>query len=222
MATPVLTPRKDTEPPERYFGWSGGGGGDNGGGGGGGWNPGGAVPADVSLVGVWVAIVAIIMLFAALSAVMLLRRHISQQWIETPLPKLIYLNSAVLLISSLTLEFSRASLTAGLSRRFLLWLYTTSALGLGFIAGQIVLWHELVERGIYLATDPSSSFLYLLTGAHALHLAGGVIALLVLVVEGGRIVRGTKSRALLDATAIYWHFMYALWIYILLLLVLKL
>jgi cytochrome c oxidase subunit III len=223
MAAPVLTPRKDSEIPEKDFGWSGGGGGDNGGGGGGGgWNPGGAVPTDVSLAGVWVAIVAIIMLFAALSGVMLLRRHISQQWTETPLPNLIYLNSAVLLISSLTLEFSRASLTAGLSRRFLLWLYTTLTLGLGFIAGQIILWHELVERGIYLATDPSSSFLYLLTGAHALHLAGGVIALLVLVAEGRRIACGTKSRALLDATAIYWHFMYALWIYILLLLVLKL
>jgi cytochrome c oxidase subunit III len=176
----------------------------------------------VSLIGVWVAIAAIIMLFAALSGVMMLRRHVSQQWTETPLPTLIYLNSVVLLISSLALEFSRASLTAGLARRFLLWLYATLGLGLGFIAGQIVVWHELVERGIYLATDPSSSFLYLLTGAHALHLAGGIIALIVLVVEGGRIAHGTKSRALLDGTAIYWHFMYALWTYILLLLVLKL
>jgi cytochrome c oxidase subunit III len=205
MASPVLTPHKDTGGPERDFGW----------------NPGGAVPADVPVAGVWVAIVAIIMLFAALSGVMVLRGHVSQQWIETRLPDLIYLNSVVLLISSLTLEFSRASLTAGLPRRFLLWLYMTLALGLGFIVGQIVLWHELVTRGIYLATDPSSSFLYLLTGAHALHLTGGIIALLVLVVEGGKIARGTKSRALLDTTAIYWHFMYALWIYILLLLVLK-
>jgi cytochrome c oxidase subunit III len=223
MGTSLLAPRKDTETPEKDFGWSGGSGGENGGGGGGGgWNPGGAAPADVSLVGVWVAIAAIVMLFAALTGIMILRRGISKEWTETPLPNLIYLNSFILLVSSITFEFSRASLTAGLPRRFLLWLYTTLGLGLGFIAGQIVLWHELVERGIYMTTGPSSSFLYLLTGAHALHLAGGIVALVVLVVEGRSIARGLRGRALLDAAAIYWHFMYALWIYILLLLVLKL
>jgi cytochrome c oxidase subunit III len=223
MGTSLLTPRKDSETPERDFGWSGGGGADRGGGGGGGgWNPGGAAPADISLMGVWVAMAAIIMLFAALSGIMILRRGVSREWADTPLPNIIYLNSVILLLSSITLELSRASLSAGFRRRFLLWLYTTFGLGIGFIAGQIILWHQLVERGIYMTTDPSNSFLYLLTGAHALHLAGGTVALGVLVVEGGRIVRGTKSRALLDATAIYWHFMYALWIYILLLLVLKL
>jgi cytochrome c oxidase subunit 3 len=222
MSTPVLTPHKGTETPEGDFGWSGGGGGDDGnGGGGGGWNPGGAAPVSLSLTGVKVAIVAIVMLFAALTGLMMLRKGVSQEWAETSLPNVIYLNSVILLVSSLTLEFSRASLTAGFSRRFVIWLYTTLGLGVGFIAGQITVWHDLAERGIYMASDPSSSFFYLLTGAHALHLAGGIIALVVLVIEARKIASGVKSRALLDATAIYWHFMYGLWTYILLLLVLK-
>jgi cytochrome c oxidase subunit III len=222
MSTPVSSPPHDIESPEKDFGWSGGGRGDDGyGGGGGGWNPGGATPADLSLTGVRVAILAIVMLFAALTAVMMLRKGVSQEWAETALPKTIYLNSIMLLFSSLTLEFSRSSLTAGLVRRFVIWLYSTLALGLGFIAGQVVVWRDLADRGIYLANDPSSSFFYLLTGAHALHLTGGIVALLVLVIGAGKIARGTKSRTLLDATAIYWHFMYGLWTYILLLLVLK-
>lgn len=222
MGTSVLDPHKDTKPPEKDFGWSGGGGGDNEDGwGGGGWSPGGAAPADISLTGVKVAIAAIIMLFAALTGVMMLRKGVSQDWIDTSLPNLIYVNSVVLLLSSLTFEFSRASLTAGFSRRFVVWLYATLGLGAGFLAGQVVVWRDLAERGIYLANDPSSSFFYLLTGAHALHLAGGMIALVVLAVEARKIARGLKSRTLVDATAIYWHFMYGLWTYILLLLVLK-
>lgn len=220
MGTSVLNPRKEPETPERDSGWPGGGGRDDGEGGGG-WNFGGAAPADLTLTGVWFAIVAIIMLFAALTGVMVLRKNVSQEWAETALPNLIYVNSVVLLVSSLTMEFSRTSLTAGLTRRFLIWLWVTLALGIGFIAGQVVVWRELVERGIYLATDPSSSFFYLLTGAHALHLLGGIIALVVAVAEAGKIARGVARRSILDATAVYWHFMYALWVYILLLLVLK-
>ncbi|MGH9448550.1 MAG: cytochrome c oxidase subunit 3 [Terriglobia bacterium] len=167
------------------------------------------------------AIVAIAMLFAALTSVMMVRKRISADWVETALPHIVYLNSAILLVSSLTLEFSRGSLTAGLSRRFLVWLYVTLALGAAFLSGQIVAWRELAQRGLYLATDPSSSFFYLLTGIHALHLLGGLVALIVLVFHAPKIARGVRGRTLLDGTAIYWHFMYGLWVYILLLLVLK-
>jgi cytochrome c oxidase subunit 3 len=223
MQTPVLTPGRLPEKTEGDLGWSGGGGGVNeGGSGGGGWNSSGPAPADIALTGVWVAIIAIVMLFAALSGIMIARGGGSREWARIALPKIVYLNSIILLVSSLTLEFSRASLTACLPRRFLAWLYATLALGIGFIAGQVVLWSEIADRGIYLATDPGSSFFYLLTGAHALHLTGGIIALAVLVFQAKKIVYGRKRRTLLDATAVYWHFMYGLWMYILLLLVLKL
>ncbi len=220
----LIPPPPEKNAPERDPGSPGGNGGGDGsfGGGGGDWNPGGgATPAEVSIAGVWVAIAAIVMLFAALTGVMMIRKRISEEWVATALPPIVYWNSVVLLVSSLTLEFSRGSLTAGLSRRFFVWLYVTLALGIAFVAGQVIAWRELAQRGVYLATDPSSSFFYLLTGAHALHLLGGIIALIILVVQAPKIARGLRRRTLLDGTAVYWHFMYGLWVYILLLLVLK-
>lgn len=222
MENALLTPVKDREDP-KDTGSSGHGPVDDGfgGGGGDGGNSGGLVPSDVSLTGVWVAIAAIVMFFAALTSAWMILKGSSHNWIPTALPRIVYANSVLLLASSLTLEFSRGSLTAGMGRRFLLWLYATLALGIAFIAGQLVAWRELVAQGIYLSTEPSSSFFYLLTGAHALHLLGGIVALLIVVFQASKIAQGMKRRNLLDATAIYWHFMYGLWIYILLLLVLK-
>lgn len=219
MGASVLTPGKDNETEDT--GWSGNGFGDDGfGGGGEGGSPGG-VPADVSLTGVWVAIAAIVMFFAALTSAWVILKGSSHHWVPTALPPIVYVNSVLLLVSSLTLEFSRGSLTAGLPRRFLLWLYATLGLGIAFIAGQLEAWKELVHQGIYLATNPSSSFFYLLTAAHGLHLIGGIVALVAVVFQARKIAAGLKRRNILDATALYWHFMYGLWIYILLLLVLK-
>ncbi len=222
----TMIPVREPEAPEKGTGRSGGGRGDDefgggGGGGGNGWNPGGAIPADVSLAGVWVAMLAIVMFFAALTSVWVVLKGSTSYWAATDLPPVVYLNSVLLLASSLTLEFSRGSLTAGLPRRFLTWLYLTLALGGLFIAGQLVAWRELTSRGIYLSTNPSSSFFYILTAAHGLHLLGGIGVLLAVVFHGRKIAWGIHPRELLDATAIYWHFMYGLWIYILLLLVLK-
>lgn len=220
MGSSVLLPVRDEKPPS-HDGSGGNGHGGDGFGGNGGSPGGGSVPVDVSVTGIWIAIAAIVMFFAALTSVWVIRKGISREWIPTALPAIIYVDSVILLISSLTLEFSRGSLTAGFPRRFLAWLYITLALGIAFIAGQLDAWRDLVHHGVYLATNPSSSFFYLLTAAHGLHLLGGVIALSIAAFRGPKMARGLKSRKLLDVTAIYWHFMYALWVYILLLLVLK-
>lgn len=221
MASSLLTPTQEKEIPEKDTGGFGNGSDDDGfGGGGDGWNSGGAIPASVSLTGVWVAILAIVMFFAALTSVWIILKGSSHNWVPTALPRIVYVNSVILLISSLTLEFSRGSLTAGLSRRFLVWIYVTLGLGIAFIAGQLIAWKQLVGQGIYLATNPSSSFFYLLTAAHGLHLLGGIFALALVALQGPGIAKGVKNRSLLDGTALYWHFMYGLWIYILLLLVL--
>ena len=97
---------------------------------------------------------------------------------------------------------------------FIRWLAATVALGVAFLAGQLVVWRELAARGVYLATNPSSSFFYVLTAAHGVHLLGGVLALGYVVLHAGRMARGRERRTALDVTAIYWHFMDALWIYI--------
>jgi cytochrome c oxidase subunit 3 len=154
-------------------------------------------------------------------------------WTPVPLPTVLFLiNTCVLLLSSVTIEFARRQLarqvalepvqsipgvSLGTESRFP-WLGLTIILGLGFLAGQWLAWRELAARGFYVATGPSSSFVYLLTGGHAVHLLGGIIALLA---AGAAVVlhRPLASRRIIvDVTAWYWHFMALLWIYILALL----
>lgn len=190
-----------------------------GGSGGEGWGESGgwSVPAHAYRTGMWMALAAIVMLFAAFTSALVVRKGLSNDWVATTLPHILYVNTLVLVASSVTLEISRRSLAAGLGHRFALWLYATVALGLGFVSGQLMAWRELARRGVYLSTNPSSSFFYLLTAAHGVHLLGGIVALGYLALKARSIALARKKRTGVDVTAIYWHFMDGLWIYILIL-----
>jgi cytochrome c oxidase subunit 3 len=94
------------------------------------------------------------------------------------------------------------------------WLWITVVLGSGFFIGQWQAWGELHNRGFYMNTNPSSSFAFLLTIAHAVHLAGGMIALLWAASASLRRTSLEARRIAVDITAWYWHFMAFLWIYI--------
>ena len=197
-------------------------------------------PARAYHTGMWMALAAIVMLFAAFTSALVVRKGMSNDWVRTGLPRILYLNTVVLLASSVTFELARRSLkdrdvSTAAARGFTTWLYLTLALGLAFIAGQLLAWHELAVRGVYLATNPSSSFFYLLTAAHGIHLLGGICALAYVVWRAPKIVgfvvapasgrhTGATSRATvaLDLTALYWHFMDGLWVYLLVLLMVRL
>ncbi len=176
-----------------------------------------SVPAHTYQTGMWMALAAIIMVFAAFTSAMVVRKGLSNDWVATALPRILYMNTAMLLASSVTLEISRRSLTSGMGRRFALLLYATVALGLAFVGGQLMAWRELGERGVYLATNPSSSFFYLLTATHGVHLLGGIVALAYVALKARSIALGQKKRTAVDVAALYWHFMDGLWIYILIL-----
>jgi cytochrome c oxidase subunit III len=88
-----------------------------------------------------------------------------------------------------------------------------------FVAGQYVAWSQLRAAGLYLATNPSSSFFYVLTVTHALHVLGGLGGLLYVI---RKLRKSSLRRSTLNAAARYWHFMDLLWLYLLLLLWLKL
>jgi len=216
MSSSILTPAK----PESSEGLGEGGRGPSGNGFGRGSGGGGSgvpeyrVPGHTYQLGMWFALAGIVMLFAGFTSAMVVRRGMSFDWVSIAVPRLLWVNTGVLLASSATLEFSRRALSQYAFENFLRWLAATVALGVAFLAGQLVVWRELAARGVYLATNPSSSFLYVLTAAHGVHLLGGVLALGYVVIYAGRMVRGRKRRTALDVTAIYWHFMDALWIYI--------
>lgn len=176
--------------------------------------------------GIWVGLFAITMSFAAFSSALFVREG-TPDWGHLVLPSILYLNTLVLLLSSGTLELSRRSLTRGTSAAStsatggIGWLLCTLALGIAFCCGQYMAWQNLRAQGIYLATNPNSSFFYVLTFIHVLHLVAGILALLYLT---ARLVFRPAAfrRSLFDNTAIYWHFLSVLWIYLFLLCRMKL
>jgi cytochrome c oxidase subunit 3 len=179
-----------------------------------------------STSGIWIGIFAITMSFAAFTSALFVRQG-SGDWIHVVLPRLLYVNTAVLLVSSITLEMARRAYgniqerEAGSLRTTLLWLGVTLAFGFAFVAGQYMVWKQLAAQGIYLATSSNSSFLYVLTGVHAVHVLGGITGLLRLLVRMTR-KQVTLRMSSVANTAIYWHFMGVLWLYLLLVITVRL
>ncbi len=206
---------------------SGGGGGGNlppaGGNGGGDGTGGGKKPGKGSpsarryFTGMAVGIVSILMFFMALASAFLVRKGMSGDWVPVQIPLLLWINTAVLLLSSGTLEVARKRLSnaddSGFNRY---WMLTTS-LGVAFLIGQVVAWRQLAHQGIYLASNPASSFFYIFTGAHALHLIGGIVALVYVARRNFSEANVTRSVAA-EVTSYYWHFLDALWLFLLALL----
>jgi cytochrome c oxidase subunit 3 len=205
-----VTPRLDDT------GRSGNGGpGDKGYGGGDPFEPlGWSVPPSAYRIGMWVGLASIVMFFGGLTSAFMLRKATSPYWTGFALPRILYLNTAVLILGSVTFEICRKWLQQGFVRRFKVWLCFTLALGFMFIAGQLDAWRQLEGQGVYLTSNPSGSFFYLLTAAHGFHLLGGMVALIYLVSQAKYIALGIKRRTAFDVTAIYWHFMDGLWIYL--------
>jgi cytochrome c oxidase subunit 3 len=168
--------------------------------------------------GIWIGIFAITMSFAAFTSALYVRQG-SGDWVHIVLPRIMYANTATLLISSFTMEMSRRTIRSGLGlttsevRKTLGWLAITLLFGLAFVSGQYLAWRHLASQGLYLATNSNSSFFYVFTAMHGLHLLGGIAALAYLL---GRLAGGHSFRkSLFDGVAIYWHFMGVLWLYLL-------
>ncbi|MCI0418569.1 MAG: cytochrome c oxidase subunit 3 [Acidobacteria bacterium] len=175
--------------------------------------------ADSYRLAMWLGLASVVMLFAGLSSAYIIRMGSSPDWRAISIPGFLLPNTVILLASSMTLEMFRRKLTVALTPAARLWIGLTTLLGAAFLAGQIGIWRALVAQGIYLSSNSHSSFFYLMTGAHGVHLAGGVIALLVLTAKAWSLVYATRGlRILTDVTAIYWHFMDGLWIYLFVLL----
>ena len=166
--------------------------------------------------GMAIGLVAVLMFFMALASAFLVRKG-GADWVPVRIPALLWVNTLVLVCSSATLEIARKRLASGDAAGFRrLWTLTTG-LGVLFLIGQVVAWRILVGQGIYLASNPASSFFYIFTGAHALHLLGGVGALLYVARRNFSGAEVTQSVAA-EVTSYYWHFMDGLWVFLFLLL----
>jgi cytochrome c oxidase subunit 3 len=190
-------------------------------------------------LGLICAIATVGMVFVSLTSALIVRRGLPtfddasrtyfRDWGGVQLPwVLLAINTAILLISSVTMEGARRGLarraalaplqsipgvSLGSERNFP-WLGVTVILGFGFLVGQGMAWADLRSRGFFVNTNPDSSFIYLFTGAHALHLAGGIIALLWAGITSLQRKPIEGRRIVVDVAAWYWHFMGVLWIYV--------
>lgn len=170
---------------------------------------------------IWVAIAAICMSFAAFTSALIVRQGASNDWRHITLPSILYVSTLLLIASSGTLEVARRRIAAymggmqsqaGSARA---WLYVTLGLGLLFVGAQYMAWLQLRSEGLYLATNPNSSFFYVFTALHALHVMGGLAGLTRVL---RKLSKGILRRSTLNATSYYWHFMGVLWVYLFVLL----
>jgi len=173
---------------------------------------GASVPQRTYVTGMTIALGGISMFFMALVSAWIVRKGLSNgDWQPIELPRILWLNTAILLASSLALARSRHWLIAGREADYRHWWGVATVLGALFLVGQVLAWRQLRTAGIFLATNPASSFFYVFTVAHALHIVGGISALVVIAMRRPRCLsRETETQV----AALYWHFMSALWLLI--------
>ncbi|HXN25817.1 MAG TPA: heme-copper oxidase subunit III [Candidatus Acidoferrales bacterium] len=175
-----------------------------------------SVPQRAYVTGMFIGLAGILMFFMAFVSAYIVRKGMpASGWIPLQVPRLLWLNTLVLIASSFTLARAHSCFTAKDEDGFRHWWATTTILGTLFVAGQILAWRQLAAEGIFLASNPSSSFFYVFTGAHGLHLLGGILALLYVQFRATRkVARGTA----IEVVSMYWHFMDGLWVFLFLLL----
>lgn len=210
------------------------GGSGNGGGGGGpegdgpnGPNPKAPTPdppqVDKSRYIAYFLLIAVGMTFAGLlGAYLMIATNRAAEWKPFDLPFQIWVSTLIILLSSVSYSLGKAATDRGDYRKGRDWLVATTALGGVFLASQLILWLELVQRGYYMRGNPYAGFFYILTAAHLIHVAGGMVALGSLLLTSWEPPRSdvavTRRRDLARSVGWYWHFMGFLWVVLFLML----
>jgi cytochrome c oxidase subunit 3 len=166
--------------------------------------------------GLWLFLGTLTMMFIGFTSAYMVRRT-SADWAPLPAPGLLFVNTALLLLSSGTLEGARRRLRGWNVAGVAPWLTATGLLGALFVTGQVAAWRLLSARGFFLGSNPHNSFFYLLSGVHAVHLVVGLVWFVVVLVKARRLAY-TPGEDGLGMFATYWHFLTGLWVYLLLLL----
>lgn len=172
----------------------------------------GVPPPPAAKVGLAVFLAVAGCLFSLLTAAFFMRMD-SPDWQAPPVPGVLWLNTAVLVASSVALHFSNSAARRGDLQRLRAWLFAGGALASIFLIGQMWAWRELIDSGYLVSSNAADAFFYLLTGTHALHLIGGLVAL---ARTASRVFSVSRTSAALatsvDLCAIYWHFLLFVWL----------
>jgi cytochrome c oxidase subunit III len=162
----------------------------------------------------WVAIGSILMMFAGLTSAYIVKRN-QANWQTFDLPIAFWFSTAAVVASSGTMWMALKSFKERAMSRYRMLMVATMVLGVLFIGLQIVGFQQLWQKGITLQGNVSYSFLYVIVGLHALHVVGGVIALIVMSLLAFSSKKRNYSTVPVELMSTYWHFVDILWLYLL-------
>ncbi|MER3501713.1 MAG: hypothetical protein IMHGJWDQ_000709 [Candidatus Fervidibacter sp.] len=172
-----------------------------------------SLPIPTARLGLWLFLGAVTMMFAAFTSAYLVRLPMPD-WRTIPKPPILWLNTILLLVSSGVGQWAWSSIRKD-DRSSLRWgLVLTTLLGIAFLLGQMAAWRQLISAGVYLQTNPASSFFYLLTAVHGFHLLGGLIALLWTTYRAWRGDYTRWSHLGVELSIVYWHFLTIVWLWV--------
>jgi len=173
-----------------------------------------AVREDQLKLGLWMFLATVTMLFAAFTSAYIVRRS-GSDWRHVALPSILWLNTLVLAASSVAVEIAGLRGSRGGRRSSAIAIVIAFALGVLFLAGQVAAWRQMVAAGVYLPTSPHSSFFFMLTGAHAVHVVAALVVLgwgAAVTLAGAGDVRAWTSRMALCRT--FWHYLGGVWVFL--------
>ncbi|WP_183494457.1 cytochrome c oxidase subunit 3 [Neolewinella aquimaris] len=170
----------------------------------------------------YIGLASLVMMFIALTSAYIVRRA-AGNWLEFSIPGIFYVNTLVIIASSITLHFAYRAFKREAAVAYKSLLTVSFVLGIAFLVMQYLGWEELAAQGVPLKINPAGDFVYAISWLHALHVVGGIAALAVALVFAYAIrLRKTPARQLrLELTITYWHFVDVLWIYLIIFLSLQ-
>ena len=161
----------------------------------------------------WVGMGSIVMLFAALTSAYIVKSN-QPKWILFDMPVVFYYSTAVILLSSLTMQMALKEFKARRMSKYRRLITATLVLGTLFLVMQFIGFFQLWKTGVTLAGSGAAPFMYVIFGLHGLHVAGGIIALLVMFLKAFSSVRKSYDPVPVEVISTYWHFVDFLWIYL--------
>lgn len=161
----------------------------------------------------WIAIGSISMMFAGFTSAYIVKSN-QAGWQAVQMPKIFYFSTVLILASSITIYLAQKAMKTREMAKYRMLVSATAVLGLAFVATQFIGFSELWADKITFKESVAGSFFYIITGVHALHVLGGIIALVILVLRVFNTKTKFYSTAPVETVGLYWHFVDILWIYL--------
>jgi cytochrome c oxidase subunit 3 len=161
----------------------------------------------------WLFIVSIVMIFAALTSAYIVRQA-EGDWLLYDLPVSFLRNTVLLVLSSVSMQLAYGAAKRNNFKATKVYMIVTALLSVSFLVGQFYSWGDLVDIDVFFVGNPSGSFLYVLTGMHAFHLITGVVFILIMLISAYKLNVHSKNMVKMEMCTTYWHFLDGLWLYL--------